>query len=393
MSDHYFLVLDIGTTGVKAFVFDAHSAVVAHAYRTLSKDTPQPGRVEQDPEEIIDASRAVLSEAASEANVGSDDLLSMGIANQRETIVAWDLVTGLALAPAIVWEDTRTKEWCETIYGAAADEVREKTGLRLDPTFSAPKIRWLLDENIDVSRAAEEKRLAVGTVDSWALFRLSQEGRHMTDMTNASRTLLYNIHGHKWDRELLEMFGIERDILPAVRSSRALYGTLAPDICGSEVPIEVICGDQQASLSAAGFTPQTTKITYGTGTFIMQTLGDEFLLDDTFLTTLTPASAIGSVQYAFEARIAGTGERVASVLGDEEDLEGVLDGIAHDVDALLTELPYPAATIVVDGGITQSDYLVRRQGEISKAEITRQPIHDGTALGVMRLLSSIHHGT
>ncbi|MEX1026907.1 MAG: FGGY family carbohydrate kinase [Candidatus Paceibacterota bacterium] len=393
MSDQYFLVLDVGTTGVKALVFDTDDTVRARAYEPIAKKMPQEGWVEQDPDEFIRAARGVLAEAVKKSGVSPDAIISMGIANQRETVVAWDLRDGTALAPAIVWEDSRTEDWCRTFYSDSVDRVREKTGLMLTSTFSAPKIHWLLDAVPAVADAAAAGTLAVGTVDSWVLFSLSREQRHMTDITNASRTLLYNINGHKWDRELLELFALDRDMLPAVRSSRALYGTLDPEICGNQIPIEVICGDQQASMAAAGFAPRTTKITYGTGTFIMQTLGDEFVLEDPFITTLTPSASIGSVQYALEASVRETGSRVAGVLGDEEATERVLEDIVQEVDVLLQQLPYPVATVIVDGGISQSEYLVRRQGELSNAEIVRQPIFDGTALGVKRLLSSIHHGT
>ncbi|MEX0672706.1 MAG: FGGY family carbohydrate kinase [Candidatus Paceibacterota bacterium] len=392
MSDHIFLVLDSGVSEAKAYVFDAHDSVLGRAYQPISKTRPNSGWVEQDPDELISAARAALSVAVDQSNVSPNTIISMGIANQRETVVAWDLATGEALAPAILGDDSRTQGWCEQFYGDVADRIREKTGLLVRATFSASKIRWLLDMNSDVVKAEEEGKLAVGTVDSWLLFKLSEEGMHMCDMTNASRTLLYNIHGLTWDRELLELFGIDPEILPSVRSSRALYGTLRSDICGCPAPIEVMCGDQQASMAAAGFTSHMTKVSYGSKTHVMQTLGDEFLLEDSFLTTLTPDAPIGSVQYALEASICDTGEKVTDALGHEEQLKKVLDDIVRQVDSSLSDLPYPTDTLIVDGGITQNDHLIRLQADVTGAEVVRQPIYDGAALGVMRLLSSIHHG-
>ncbi|MEX1087238.1 MAG: FGGY family carbohydrate kinase, partial [Candidatus Paceibacterota bacterium] len=194
MSDHIFLVLDSGVSEAKAYVFDAHDSVLGRAYQPISKTRPNSGWVEQDPDELISAARAALSVAVDQSNVSPNTIISMGIANQRETVVAWDLATGEALAPAILGDDSRTQGWCEQFYGDVADRIREKTGLLVRATFSASKIRWLLDMNSDVVKAEEEGKLAVGTVDSWLLFKLSEEGMHMCDMTTASRTLLYNIH-------------------------------------------------------------------------------------------------------------------------------------------------------------------------------------------------------
>ncbi len=278
----YIGAIDQGTTGTRFMLFDREGNPAASAYREHRQYYPEPGRVEHDPEEIWRNTLAVMAEALARVPDGLRSLAAIGVTNQRETTVLWDARTGAPVHPAIVWQDRRTAERCAELRALGlAEMVRERTGLPLDPYFSATKLEWLLRRCAGRARLAD---LRFGTVDTWLLWRLT--GEHVTDPTNASRTLLYNTGTLEWDEDLLGLFGVPREILPRVASSSEVYGCLRPDRCApllealggacrmGEVPVCADLGDQQAALfGQAGFRPGETKNTYGTGSFLLRHAG------------------------------------------------------------------------------------------------------------------------
>lgn len=378
----YVLVLDVGTTGIKAFVFDEKGVIVAQAKRAIGEIRLHPGHVEQDPSEMVRLSREVLAEAVSASNKKEDDFLGVGITNQRETIIAWDKKTSWPIYPAIVWKDTRTSEQCRELAEKEGDRVMKKTGLPILPYFSASKIGWLLRNVPEVRLAAERKCLACGTVDAWVLWNLTEEQIFSTDATNATRTLLCNIQTKQWDDELLRIFNISKEILPEIKKTRNNYGLLKKEILGFSLPILAVCGDQQASLFATGNTKGTTKITYGTGTFIMQIIGEEFSVRDGFFTTIT---ADGK-NYALEAKVERGAKEVSKLLADKPALEKYLKEIVVDVDEVIEKLPRKPAEIIIDGGVMRDGIVGKLQEEISGIKIREQSLFDGTALGMARLV-------
>ncbi len=283
------LALDTGTTSGRALVIDPAGVVLASAQQEAGLSTPRPGWVEQDAEALWQAQLATAGAALEKAGKRAVDVAGIGIANQRETTVIWDRATSRPVAPAIVWQDRRTAEYCEQLRGAGAEAtVRRKTGLLLDPYFSATKIRWLLDNVPGVRERAEAGDLAFGTVDSWTAWRLSAGRRHVTDATNASRTLLYDIREGRWDDELLELFGVPRALLPEVVDSSGVCGESDPALLGAAVPIAGMAGDQQAALFGQACTRRgMIKVTYGTGCFLLLNTGDE--------PPAAPAGLVGTV--------------------------------------------------------------------------------------------------
>src|SRR3954468_23199386 len=272
----YVLALDQGTTSSRAIVFDEEGRAVASAQREFEQHYPQPGWVEHDPQEIYRTQRETAREAVRKANVPLKRLMAVGITNQRETTLLWDRQSGEPLHKAIVWQDRRTAAMCEELRAVGAESlVREKTGLVLDPYFSGTKIAWLLD-NVPGARArAERGELAFGTVDTWLAWNLSQSRLHVTDPSNASRTMLFDIHKGDWDEELLEILRVPRAILPDVLASSGAFGMIAPDILGEPVTIAGIAGDQQAALFGQGcHKAGMGKNTYGTGCFMLMHTGD-----------------------------------------------------------------------------------------------------------------------
>ncbi len=270
------LALDTGTTSGRALVIDASGVVLASAQQEVGLSYPRPGWVEQDAEELWQAQLATARGALEKAGVPASGVAGLGIANQRETTIVWDRATSVPVAPAIVWQDRRTAEFCEELRGAGAEAlVRRKTGLLLDPYFSGTKLRWLLDNTPGMRERAEAGELAFGTVDSWMAWRLSGGGRHVTDATNASRTLLYDIRDGDWDDELLALFGVPRALLPEVCDSSGVLGESDPALLGAAVPIAGLAGDQQAALFGQACTRRgMIKVTYGTGCFLLLHTGE-----------------------------------------------------------------------------------------------------------------------
>ncbi len=296
------LAIDQGTTGTTCLVFDAEGRVAGRAYSEFEQFFPRPGWVEHDAAEIWEVTRRVAAEAIASAGIEGADLDAIGITNQRETVVAWDPETGKPLHRALVWQDRRTAERCEELRAAGLEPlVRERTGLTVDPYFSATKIEWLLRNAEGIERAV------FGTVDSWLLFKLT--GRHVTDFSNASRTMLFDIHRLAWDAELCEAFGVDPGRLPEPLPSAGVFGTTAE--FGGEVPVAGVAGDQQAALfGQAAHAPGEAKNTYGTGSFVLLNCGAEVPpAPDGLLATV--AWGIGEqVAYALEASIFVTGAAV-----------------------------------------------------------------------------------
>ena len=301
----YILALDQGTSSSRAVVVDQAGRVRAVAQRELSPVYPQPGWVEQDPNEIWASQAAVVGEVLQAARLSGTDIAALGISNQRETTIVWDRQTGQPIWNAIVWQDRRTAELCDRLRDEGrADLFRRKTGLVLDAYFSGTKLAWLLDRVPDARRRAEQGRLAFGTVDSWLVWRLTKGRAHLTDVTNASRTLLYNIHTGEWDAELLEVLNIPPGLLPEVRSSSQVSAETATELWGAAIPISGLAGDQQAALFGQRcHTPGTVKNTYGTGCFLLMPTGAQAVRSEQRLLT-TPAWQLdGQTVYALEGSV------------------------------------------------------------------------------------------
>lgn len=387
--DGFALVLDAGTTGIKAFVFDGRCRVLASAYRAIAKTRPRRGWVEQDPAEILKASVAVLRDAVKRSNVSPSSIRGMGITNQREATVLWDRKTGTPVYPVIGWEDARTKRVCRSVPTHAAKRIREATGLPVDPYFSASKIGWILDHVPGARERANEGRLAFGTVDAWLIWNLCENRPHLTDETNAARTLLYDIRTRRWDTSLAELFHVPSSVLPSVHPSRAYFGSLDKTILGRSVPLVAVCGDQQASTYAAirsspPRAPNPTKVTYGTGTFVAQVSGRTFPSHASFVTTLVPDRR--GTSFALESKIEGSGETVARLLERPARLRAYLKKLAGKVDDSLRRLPKRPKQVIADGGIARDGIVVELQERISGIPTYLQSPYGGTALGAALLV-------
>jgi len=306
----YLLAIDQGTSSSRAVIFDRNAEPVASAQQEFPQEYPQPGWVEHDPEAIwnsvVDVTRKALHDA------GKISIAGLGITNQRETTLIWNRETGHCIHHAIVWQDRRTADYCQQLKEAGKEaSVIAKTGLRLDPYFSATKIRWIL-ENVEGAREqADAGRLAFGTIDCFLLWRLTAGKVHATDATNASRTLLFNIHSQEWDDELLDLFDIPRSLLPDVRDCAADYGVTDSSAIGVEIPICGIAGDQQAALiGQAAFTAGATKSTYGTGCFVIANTGEVALSSGNNLLTTVACRLDGKVTYGLEGSIFVAGSAI-----------------------------------------------------------------------------------
>ncbi|HYR84879.1 MAG TPA: glycerol kinase GlpK [Terriglobia bacterium] len=313
----YVLALDQGTTSSRAILFDEEGNAVQVSRREFRQIYPQPGWVEHDPKEILATQCEVAREAVGRAGIRLKDLTAVGIANQRETTIVWDRQTGEPLYNAIVWQDRRTAPFCERLREAGAESVvRERTGLVIDPYFSGTKIAWLLDHIPDARARAERGDLAFGTVDSWLIWHLTGNRTHATDPSNASRTLLYNIHTGEWDPELLNLLGVPRALLPDVYPSAHAFGMLSAHILGEPFVIGGVAGDQQAALfGQACHKPRMAKNTYGTGCFMLLHTGDRAVRSENGLVTTSCAQTTGR-EFALEGSVFAGGA-VVQWLRDE----------------------------------------------------------------------------
>ncbi|HXY73071.1 MAG TPA: glycerol kinase GlpK [Actinomycetota bacterium] len=440
------LAIDAGTTGMRAMVVDPDAGVLSRGYREFPQSFPRPGWVEHDPEDWWNALLAATDEALASAAVASADLAAIGVTNQRETTVLWNRATLKAVHPAIVWQDRRTAPLCRTLSEEGWEtRIRERTGLVVDPYFSATKIAWLLDNVAGGRERARAGALAFGTVDSYLLARLTGGAVHATDDTNASRTMLFDIHRRAWDEELCERLDIPASLLPDVRPSCGRFGVTDPDaFLGARIPISGIAGDQQASLFGHGCTlPGQTKNTYGTGSFLLMHTGGTPVTSPGGLLTTMAASTDGRPAYALEGAIFVSGAAIqwlrdglgiidaASEVGPlaasapdtggvvfvpalaglgapwwDPEARGTIIGItrgtnrAHLARATVEALAYQTRDVVdlmrrdsgldlpelrVDGGASAMDLLLQLQADALNVPVVRPPILETTAIGAARL--------
>ena len=306
---HYILAFDQGTTSSRAIVFDTHGNRLGMGQEEFAQHFPQDGWVEHEPEDLWQSSLRSARQALQQAGLTADELLAIGITNQRETTLIWNRQTGIPLYRAIVWQDRRTSAFCLSVSETLAAHgrsaiIQSKTGLLLDAYFSASKIRWILDNVPGAREQAERGELAFGTVDTFLLWRLTGGRSHRTDATNASRTLLFNIHEQCWDQELLDLFGVPASLLPEVLDSAADFGISDAQILGAAVPITGIAGDQQAAaFGQCCFEPGMAKSTYGTGCFLLLNTGDKALSSTNRLLSTIAYRLDGKVTYALEGSI------------------------------------------------------------------------------------------
>lgn len=443
--EKYILALDQGTTSSRAIVFDHNGSIRSAAQKEFSQHFPQPGWVEHDPNEIWSSEAAVIAEAISAIDINGKNIAGIGITNQRETTIVWDIDTEEPVYNAIVWQDRRTASLCDQLKAQGlVDMVREKTGLIIDAYFSGTKIKWILDNVPGARERAEKGKLRFGNVDSWLVWRLTRGEVHVTDVTNASRTMLFNIHTLKWDVDLLKLLDIPVSMMPEVKSSSEVYGHTKTTIFAHEVPISGIAGDQQAALfGQMCVEPGAIKNTYGTGCFVMLNTGARPVLSRNNLLT-TIAWKIGDkVNYALEGSIYVGGsvvqwlrdglgiiksssevEELASSVPDSGGVyfvpaltglaapywdqyargtivgitrgttaahiaRAALDGIAfqtYDIaQAMSRDMGAPLTELKVDGGASRNNLLMQFQANLLDIDVVRPKVTETTALGAAYL--------
>ncbi len=340
----YLLALDQGTSSSRSIVFNADGQVVAQAQQELTQIYPQPGWVEHDPQEIWRTQLATAREALLKAGVKASQVRALGITNQRETTLVWNRATGLPVHNAIVWQDRRAEPTCVTLRERGlGSTIQAKTGLLVDAYFSGTKLKWILDQVPGARQQAENGELAFGTVDSWLIWRLTGGAVHATDVSNASRTMLFNVHNNQWDPELLQALDIPACMMPEVKPSSALYGEVTPDLLGHAIPIGGVAGDQQSALfGQACFKAGMVKNTYGTGCFMLMHTGAHFQTSDNNLITTRAAQATTANEFAIEGSVF-VGGAVVQWLRDG------LHAIKHssEVQALALSVPDAGGVMVV----------------------------------------------
>jgi glycerol kinase len=441
----YILALDQGTTSSRAILFDEDGTIAAVAQHEFEQFYPEAGWVEHDPMEILTSQMSCAVEVLGTIGARPRDVAAIGITNQRETAIVWERATGKPIHPAIVWQDRRTASFCKELEGrGTAEAVSSKTGLVLDPYFSATKVKWILD-NVEGARSrAERGELAFGTVDSWLIWHLTSGQKHVTDMTNASRTLLFNIVKGAWDNELLDLFCIPESMLPEVVWSSERVGEVTTSLGLGGIPIAGIAGDQQAALfGQLGWQEGEAKNTYGTGCFLLQNIGTQFARSKHRLITTLAASAQRRLEYAFEGsifiggavvqwlrdnlKLIGASADVEALAASVPDTDGVvfvpafvgmgaphwdphargtiiglgrattpghiaraaLEAIAFQVadvlDAIESEVGTPLGALRVDGGAAVNDLLMQFQADIIGVPVVRPQVTETTALGAAYL--------
>ena len=348
MEDHHVLAIDQGTTSSRAMVFSASGDCIAVAQQEFQQIFPDDGWVEHDPEEIWESVVQVCRQCLQEAESAGVSVAGIGITNQRETTVVWDRQTGKPLYNAIVWQDRRTADYCDELKAAGNEEqVAELTGLLLDPYFSATKLRWILD-NVDGARKkAEAGELAFGTIDSFFLWRLTGGKAHATDATNASRTMLFNIHTQQWDDSLLDLFNIPMAVLPEVKDCSADFGMTDPGLFGSPLPIAGIAGDQQAAaIGQACLLPGMIKSTYGTGCFVLMNTGKKAVRSKNRLLTTVAYRMNGETSYAIEGSIFVAGAAIQWIRDGIKLIEsaGEVEGLVQQINSNRGVYMVPAFT-------------------------------------------------
>ena len=443
--EKYILALDQGTSSSRAIIFDSKGSPVSVSQKEFTQYFPQVGWVEHNPMEIWSSEAAVIAESISAIGINGKNIAAIGITNQRETTIVWDAETGVPVYNAIVWQDRRTSEYCDSLKAQGlTDMIRSKTGLIVDAYFSATKIRWILENVPGARQKAEEGRLRFGTVDTWLVWMLTRGEVHVTDVSNASRTMLLNINTLEWDNDLLKLFGIPSSMMPQVRSSSEVYGHTKTTIFAHPVPIAGIAGDQQAALFGQMCTePGSVKNTYGTGCFLLMNSGTKPIMSSNNLLT-TVAWKIGEVaNYALEGSIFVAGsvvqwlrdglgiirssaevEALATSVPDsagvffvpaltgmgapywDQYAKGTITGLtrgataAHIARAALEGIAFQTMDIVeamkkdadldlkelkVDGGASRNNFLMQFQSEVLGVEVIRPKITETTALGAAYL--------
>jgi glycerol kinase len=447
MPASYILSLDQGTTSSRAILFDHNGRIQQIAQKEFRQFYPQPGYVEHDPEEIWSSQYGVMAEVVAKAGITTKEIAAIGITNQRETVIVWERKSGKPIHPAIVWQDRRTAAYCDQLKtNGLSPLIRQRTGLVIDAYFSASKLKWILDEVPGARAKAEKGELAFGTVDTWLIHKLTNKALHVTDTTNASRTMLFNIHAGAWDDELLKIFDIPKAILPEVRSSSEIYGRtasiMAPDSPG--IPIAGIAGDQQAALFGQLCTqPGMVKNTYGTGCFLLMNTGTKAVDSQNQLITTIAWTREGKTEYALEGSIFIAGAVVQWLrdglhfIRDSAQIEqlaasvqttdgvymvpafaglgaphwnqyarGTLFGMtrgttqAHISRAALESIAYQTYDVLkameadsgivlrelrVDGGATANNLLMQFQSDILSVPVVRPTVTETTALGAAYL--------
>jgi glycerol kinase len=440
----FILAIDQGTTSSRAIIFDRQGAIIASSQKEFRQIFPQPGWVEHDPMEIWSSQAAVAAEVVLKAALTPTQIAAIGITNQRETAIVWDRKTGQPLCNAIVWQDRRTAGYCDELRERHGKMIQEKTGLLVDAYFSATKVKWMLDHVPGARAKAEKGELAFGTVDSWLVWNFTAGKTHVTDVTNASRTMLFNIHSLNWDEELLKIFDIPRSMLPEVKSCSEVYAHTAGQILSHKIPIAGIGGDQHAALFGQMCTEVgMAKNTYGTGCFMLMNIGEKAILSQNKLVT-TIAWKIGDqLQYALEGSIfiagavvqwlrdglgliktAGEVEALAQSVENnggiylvpafaglgaphwEGHARGIVVGITrgttagHYARAALESIAFQTMEVLkameadsgisvkelrVDGGATVNNLLMQIQADVLKARVVRPKVTETTALGAAYL--------
>lgn len=439
------MALDQGTTSSRCIIFDHSGAMLASAQKEFAQHYPKPGWVEHDAAEIWETTLEVARGAMAKAGLSAADIAAIGITNQRETTVVWDKETGAPVCPAIVWQCRRTAPMADALAASGwAEKIRQRTGLVPDAYFSGTKLRWILDKIPGARRGAEEGRLLFGTIDSWLIWNLTGGRAHVTDVTNASRTMLFDIRRLRWDPELLELFGIPEQMLPKVQPSSCIYGETEPALFGGKIPVAGAAGDQQSALfGQCCFEAGDVKNTYGTGCFLLMHTGSEPVFSKNGLITTIAASGPGRIRYALEGSVFTAGAAV-QWLRDEMGLisdaaaseaearsvadtggvyvvpaftglgapywnqyaRGTITGItrgftrAQLVRATLESIAYQTCDICramesdagveltrlrVDGGAAANDLLMQFQSDLLCAEVLRPACIETTALGAAYL--------
>ncbi|NGP75355.1 glycerol kinase GlpK [Balneolaceae bacterium YR4-1] len=441
----YILALDQGTTSSRAILFDHHGSILSKAQKEFEQIFPKPGWVEHDPNEIWSSQTGVAAESVTKAGIKPRQVAAIGITNQRETTVVWDKNTGKPIYNAIVWQDRRTASITDQLKKEGLEETfRKKTGLVLDPYFSGTKIKWILDNVNGARRKADHGDLLFGTIDSWLIWNMTNGKVHVTDVTNASRTLLYNIHEHQWDKDLLEILDVPASMLPEVKSCSEVYGETAGDVLASQIPIAGIAGDQQAALFGQVCTQKgMAKNTYGTGCFMLMNTGEKPIHSENKLLTTIAWQRDGKTEYALEGSVFIGGAVVQwlrdglGVIQKSEDVEalankvestdgiylvpafsglgaphwdpharGTITGItrgtntSHIARAALEAIAFQSADLLkamvsdsgielkelrVDGGASVNSLLMQFQANILRVPVVRPKITETTALGAAYL--------
>jgi glycerol kinase len=445
----YLLALDQGTSSSRSIVFDAQGQVVAQSQLELTQIYPQPGWVEHDPREIWRTQLATARDALAKAGIVASQVSALGITNQRETTVVWNRKTGKPLHNAIVWQDRRAEPTCvELRERGLADTIQAKTGLLVDAYFSGTKLKWILDNVVGARQLATNGELAFGTVDSWLIWRLTAGAVHATDVSNASRTMLFNVHTNQWDAELLHALDIPANMLPCVKASSAAYGEVTPDLLGHAIPIGGVAGDQQSALfGQACFKAGMVKNTYGTGCFMLMHTGHTFQTSHNGLITTSAAQATAKTEFAMEGSVfvggavvqwlrdglhaikaSGEVQELAQSVPDsggvmvvpaftglgapywKPDARGTITGltrgstVAHIARAALESIAYQSAALLqamtrdavdaggtavaelrVDGGACVNDLLMQFQADLLGIPVVRPAVVETTALGAAYL--------